>query len=244
MMYTKRHMECSHGSQMKTKKQKANKKPETKKPKRDLSEIKRLILERLQKKKTTLDKKIQQEEVKEEKKETLLERISTRAPDFGVSRPQETGAAPVYEPSEISDRTRRPRDLERTALEGGVSRENTDNITYSANLDPYNKREGGGEYRPKGSVENDIAKDIRLSDAIKREVEFNPERFIGYKTNPVAAEAAYRSPEDIDESIKKLEEVHMEDFIRKQEDMPYNPNRVLDILEKDKKEFEKKYKRG
>ena len=240
-------MECSHGSFMKTKKQKIKKKPETKKPKRDLSEIKKLILERLQKKKTTLDSKIQQEDVKEiqgEKKETLLEKITPKAPDFGVSRTQATGEAPIYEPSEISDRTQRVRDLERTALEEGVSRENTNNITYSADSDIYNRREKGGTYRPKGSVENDIAKDIRIGDAIKREVEFNPERFIGYKANPVAAEAAYRSPEDIDESIKKLEEVHMEDFIRKQEDMPYNPNRVLDILEKDKKEFEKKYKRG
>lgn len=230
---------------MKIKKQKTKKekkKPE-KKAKRNLSNLKKLILQKLQSKKTTLDTKLDlKTEVKEERKVEKLETIASHGPDFGVSRPVLEVQNPTYQPREVAPRAA---NLERTAFEQGVAGQNRESAVYGASTELYNRRQTTkSNYASKGDLEKDISHDIVLNDSIRREVEFDPERFIGYKTDIAPAETAYRRPEDIDKSIKTLEESHMEDFINKKEEATYNPNRVMAILEKDKKEFDQKYKRG
>lgn len=227
---------------MKNKKQKKQKKKlKIKKAKRDLSEIKKLLLQKIPVKKTTLDTKVEKKtEIKEEKKQTRLEIITSQSPDFGVSRPVGNITRPVYEPVEISQRQHQ-RDLERTAFEGGAKRDEEKSGVYGASSDLYSKKQNTlGNYTPKGELEKDLTK----KDQAKKQLDFDPEKFIEYKTDVKTPEAAYRKPEDIEDSIKRLEGMHMEDFINKKEDISYNPNRIMGLLEKDKADFDKKYKRG
>lgn len=208
--------------------------------KKNIEDLKKLILQKIQKQKTSLDKKIEQE-IKIEhsfskKQEPGLEVVAS-APDFGVTRQIDTSDVQAYQRVEVINRPNIQRSLERVAFEEGATRENSDSTVYSASTDLYGARNQGStsQYAPKGAIEGNVARDIIVDDAIRRERESSLEQdFRRYKEDSLQDNMQQEN----------LEGRRMEEFINRKQDTTYNPNRVLEALEKDKKELEQKYKRG
>lgn len=238
---------------MKNKKQR--KKPEAKKKKtKKLEDLKKLILQKIQRQKTSLDKKLVQEtktlqslsKKEEARLEIKLERekrneVSSEvgvAPDFGETRSVETPEAPTYQRLQALSRPDIQRSLEAVAQQGAMTEENNNNITYSASTDLYGRRTAGGTstYAPREAIEGNIARDIVIDDAIRRERElFSEQDLKRYREDSLTQGGM---PQEIFEGRR------MEEFINRKQESTYNPNRVLTALEKDKKELEQKYKRG